>query len=363
MDDFAQRLLRWYDQHGRHDLPWQRDATPYHVWLSEIMLQQTQVATVIPYYERFTERFSDVQSLARAPIDEVLHLWSGLGYYARARNLHATAKRIVADHGGAFPADLDALQALPGIGRSTAGAIYSTALGGRAPILDGNVKRVLARFHAIEGWPGTSAVAARLWTCAEIHTPTERVAAYTQAIMDLGATLCTRTSPACEACPVAAGCTARAAGRQAEFPGRKPKRNKPVRETTFALILAPGRELFLERRPDRGIWGGLWCFPEVADESAAVALCERRLGRPARDARTLPGLRHTFTHYHLDIRPVLLELEREPARIADGDSIRGWAVTSLPAVGLAAPVQRLWLDVAGALEETEEPSRQGEISL
>ncbi len=235
MDTFAERLLTWYEKHGRHDLPWQRDATPYHVWVSEIMLQQTQVATVIPYYERFVERFPDVRSLADAAIDEVLHHWSGLGYYARARNLHKAARTVCDEFGGQFPPVLEELESLPGVGRSTAGAILSSALGGRAPILDGNVKRVLARYHAIGGWPGRSAVMKTLWEHAEAHTPHERVAEYTQAIMDLGATLCTRSRPACDDCPQRSDCQARALGRQADFPGRKPTREKPTRTTCFVI--------------------------------------------------------------------------------------------------------------------------------
>ena len=363
MDDFAQRLLAWFDDHGRHDLPWQRDATAYHVWLSEIMLQQTQVATVIPYYERFTAAFPDVASLASADIDEVLHLWSGLGYYARARNLHAAAKRVVDDFGGEFPATLDDLESLPGIGRSTAGAILSTALGGRAPILDGNVKRVLARYHGVEGWPGKTAVARELWTLAEAHTPRQRVADYTQAIMDLGATLCTRSRPACGRCPVGGGCVARAQERTGDYPGRKPRKDKPLRHTVFVIACSPARELFLERRPPTGIWGGLWCFPEAASEDDAVALCQARFAQAPRERRHLPGLRHSFSHYDLDIAPLLLTLDREPGTIAEGDALRPWPTTSLPAVGLAAPVQAIWKRATAAIGVHASNPQQGEIEL
>ena len=344
IDDFAQRLLAWFDDHGRHDLPWQRDATPYHVWLSEIMLQQTQVATVIPYYQRFIGAFPSVEALAAAQPDDVLHYWSGLGYYARARNLHRAAREVVTLYAGEFPADLELLQTLPGIGRSTAGAILSTALGGRAPILDGNVKRVLARFHAVEGWPGRGAVSARLWELAEQHTPRERVADYTQGIMDLGATLCTRSRPACERCPLVEGCAALAQDRQAEFPGKKPKKTLPTRQTAFAIVHTPENDIFLERRPNSGIWGGLWCFPEVADPAGAERLCADRLATEVTDHRLLPVLRHSFSHYHLEIQPVLLTLARTPTAVAEREDLRCWPAGALPPVGLAAPVTRLWLD-------------------
>ncbi|MEM9758752.1 MAG: A/G-specific adenine glycosylase [Pseudomonadota bacterium] len=362
-EGFATALLAWFDDHGRHDLPWQRDATPYHVWLSEIMLQQTQVATVIPYYERFTESFPSVDALANADIDEVLHLWSGLGYYARARNLHRAAVMVRDEYGGVFPPDLESLEALPGIGRSTAGAILSSALGGRAPILDGNVKRVLTRYRAVEGWPGKTTVNRRLWDLAEAFTPHERVADYTQAIMDLGATLCTRRKPACERCPVNPGCLARREGREEEFPQRREKREKPTRETVFAIVCTPGAELFLERRPPSGIWGGLWCFPEVRDAQEALSLCEQRLGRTPYSQQALPGLRHSFSHYHLEIQPLLLSLDSQPTAVAEGDSLQSWPAASFPPVGLAAPVAKIWRQVAAQLGEAAEEPTQGEIAL
>lgn len=353
MDDFATRLLAWYDLHGRHNLPWQRDATPYHVWLSEIMLQQTQVATVIPYYERFTSRFPDIQALAAAEADDVLHHWSGLGYYARARNLHKAAKMLVADFSGTLPADLEALESLPGIGRSTAGAILSTALGGRAAILDGNVKRVLARFHAVEGWPGKSAVASRLWELAESHTPDTRVADYTQGIMDLGATLCTRSKPDCHRCPLADDCAALALGQQGDFPGRKPRKVKPTRTTSFVIAHTPKGELLLERRRPSGIWGGLWCFPEVDDDAGAIRYCEETLAVDVARTMALPTLRHSFSHYHLEISPLLLTLSKTPALIREGQELRCWPSENAPAVGLAAPVKRLWEQAVKALENSE----------
>jgi A/G-specific adenine glycosylase len=360
---FADQLLAWFDEHGRHDLPWQRDATPYHVWLSEIMLQQTQVATVIPYYKRFTQRFPRVEDLAAAQPDEVLHLWSGLGYYARARNLHRAAQQVVDAHGGVFPADLEALQALPGVGRSTAGAILSSALGGRAPILDGNVKRVLARYHTVDGWPGTSAVLGRLWALAEAHTPQRRVADYTQAIMDLGATLCTRRRPACERCPVADGCLARREGQPEAYPGRRPARDKPTRETVFAIVCSPGGGVFLERRPPTGIWGGLWCFPEADTTEQAVALCHARLGAGPVRRQELPRLRHSFSHYHLDILPLLLCLDAHPAAVCEDGALCSWPAGELPPVGLAAPVARLWRRTAAELGLVADEPTQGDLTL
>lgn len=342
MDEFATRLLDWFDDHGRHDLPWQRDATPYHVWLSEVMLQQTQVATVIPYYERFIARFPDIQSLADAQEDAVLHLWSGLGYYARARNLHRAAKTVVDQFHGVFPADLEALESLPGVGRSTAGAILSSALGGRAPILDGNVKRVLARFHAVEGWPGRSPVIKQLWELAETHTPHSRVADYTQAIMDLGATLCTRSSPDCGHCPQATACRAKALSRQTDFPGKKPKKSIPTRHTCFAIAATPSGELFLEKRPGQGIWGGLWCFPEFENQEAAERECRGAFGADAQTVQTLETVRHSFSHFHLEITPILLRLEREPHNISEGEKLMSWPAEDLPEVGIAAPVKRVW---------------------
>jgi A/G-specific adenine glycosylase len=275
---------------------------------------------------------------------------------------------VLEEHDGRFPDTLEALTALPGIGRSTAGAILSTALGGRAPILDGNVKRVLARYHAVEGWPGMSAVAQELWDLAERHTPRKRVADYTQAIMDLGATLCTRSRPDCGRCPVAADCAARALGRQTDFPGRKPRREKPTRRTVFVIACSPELELILERRPPSGIWGGLWCFPEATDEQSAIELCTQRYAAPA-SVEHLPGLRHSFTHYHLEISPLLCRIERGPAQVAEGDSIGVWPVRELPAVGLAAPVSRLWRELAARLDDATQDSgearltRQGEIPL
>ncbi|HSN18968.1 MAG TPA: A/G-specific adenine glycosylase [Gammaproteobacteria bacterium] len=337
---FAARLLRWFVRHGRHDLPWQKRRTPYRVWISEIMLQQTQVATVIPYYRRFMARFPTVGALAAAPVDEVLHLWTGLGYYARARNLHKAAQLIRDRHGGRFPRAMEAVQALPGIGRSTAGAILAISAGQRHPILDGNVKRVLTRHGAVPGWPGDPHVEARLWELAEGYTPKSRAAEYTQAIMDLGATLCTRSKPRCGECPVAADCMARRLGKQPEFPSPKPRKAMPVKRTRMLLLLAEG-SVFLERRPPAGIWGGLWGFPEVAAGADARAWCRTRFGAAPRRVRELVPLRHTFSHFHLDIEPVEVQLAGTGA-VQEGEN--RWHPLGEPVrVGLAAPVKK-WLD-------------------
>ncbi len=292
---FAVRLLGWWEVHGRHDLPWQIERTPYRVWVSEIMLQQTQVSTVVGYFERFMARFPTLANLAEAELDEVLSLWSGLGYYARARNLHACARICRAEHGGELPADAQALEALPGIGRSTAHAILAQAWNRRAPILDGNVKRVLARHAGVEGWPGRSEVLKRLWLEADARTPEDRAADYTQAIMDLGAGICTPRRPACLLCPVQADCQALAQDRVDELPGRKPRRNRPHRETTLLIWRDPAGRVLLERRPPSGIWGGLWCLPEASGEADPEP-------GPEYNAETgIPSLDHQFTHFSLTL--------------------------------------------------------------
>ena len=335
--DFAARVLRWYDDHGRKDLPWQNTADAYRVWVSEIMLQQTQVRTVIPYFERFMHRFPDVLSLAGAELDEVLQHWSGLGYYARARNLHRAAKVIRNEHGGRFPSEVDAVSALPGIGRSTAGAILALAFGQRHAILDGNVKRVLARHAAVAGWPGKTAVARELWELAEARTPMQRVGDYTQAIMDLGATLCTRSAPACGSCPVNSDCVALAAGEVERFPGSKPKRERPLRETTMVLAVADGA-VYLERRPATGIWGGLWSLPEVSDVGD---WCAQRFNTDAVETQSWDTLRHSFSHYDLDIAPVVVRIDAVSSKVADYDDSTWYRPGDAPPGGIAAPVMRL----------------------
>ncbi len=336
---FAGRLLEWYDHSGRKHLPWQREIDPYRVWVSEIMLQQTQVTTVIPYFERFMASFPDIGTLAAAGEDDVLAHWSGLGYYARARNVHAAAKAVCDEHDGVFPTDFDAVVALPGIGRSTAGAILAIACGQRHAILDGNVKRVLARHAAIDGWPGASAVAKQLWALAESHTPTERVNHYTQAIMDLGATLCTRTRPDCRACPVADDCLAREQGAVERYPAKKPKKVKPLRQTTMVLAVDAGA-VYLERRPASGIWGGLWSFPEPGPDSLDD-WCEARFAVLPAGSTRWSTVRHSFSHYDLDIEPVVLRLAGASRKVADRDGARWVPLDSPPPGGIAAPVKKL----------------------
>jgi len=338
---FNQRLLAWFDRHGRRDLPWQQDPTPYRVWVSEIMLQQTQVATVIPYYLRFMARFPNVTALADAPLDDVLHLWSGLGYYARARHLHKAARVVRDQHQGRYPEEREALQGLPGIGRSTAGAILAFACGQRHPILDGNVKRVLCRHHAIDGWPGHSGASRELWTLSEHYTPLQRVADYTQAIMDLGATVCTRARPRCGACPLASDCAAYGQGMETDYPRARPRRTLPVRAVVFVMLRRAGGELLLERRPPVGVWGGLWSFPECPPEVPVEEWCQQRLARIPREVRYLSPLRHTFSHFHLDITPALVRVEDPGVGVLDGDGTLWYNPTRPGARGLPAPVTRL----------------------
>lgn len=336
---FSRRVLKWFDEHGRKHLPWQQSITPYRVWLSEIMLQQTQVTTVIPYFERFVANFPDVQSLAHAPIDQVLHLWTGLGYYARARNLHQCAKRVVKDYGGEFPSSVETLSELPGIGRSTAGAISSIAFKQSAAILDGNVKRVLARHFAIGGWPGNLSVANQLWKVAEELTPKTRTDAYTQAMMDLGATLCSRSKPRCESCPLMETCLAYATGKVKEFPGKKPKKDLPEKAVQMVILRNQEGNFLLQQRPPQGIWGGLWSFPEI-DTTQDVRLYVKSNWSTPIELERWDRVRHTFSHFHLDITPVLVQLDKLPKSI--GEKAIHWYNPLQPdALGLAAPVKKL----------------------
>ncbi|GAB4360317.1 MAG: A/G-specific adenine glycosylase [Immundisolibacter sp.] len=339
--DFAARLLAWHADNGRHDLPWQQPRTPYRVWVSEIMLQQTQVSTVVPYFERFMARFPDIRALAEAPLDEVLHLWTGLGYYARARHLHCAARRVCHHHGGQLPTDPAALTALPGIGRSTAGAILALASGQRQPILDGNVKRVLCRHRAVAGWPGTSAVQARLWELAEALTPPDRVADYTQAIMDLGALVCTRRQPRCGDCPVHADCLALASAAVSDYPQPRPRRDLPQRRTTLLLLRRSDGRVLLERRPPAGLWGGLWSLPEYSGAVAELAAwCRQRYGLWPQTVHGGEPFTHTFSHFRLHITPLECCVRAAPTCLdAPG---RLWYNPTDPArLGLAAPVRRL----------------------
>ena len=334
---FSSRLIAWQDRHGRHDLPWQQSRDAYRIWLSEIMLQQTQVSTVIPYYARFLERFPDIEALAAAPVDSVLERWAGLGYYARARNLHRCAQIVVAEHGGRFPQDPESIAELPGIGRSTA-AIAAFAYGRRAAILDGNVKRVLARCFGIEGFPGSAQTAKTLWALAESLLPAQRIEAYTQGLMDLGATLCTRGKPFCSACPLHEMCSARRGGRQAELPTAKPGKTVPERETSV-LLLTDGRRILLERRPPSGIWGGLLALPEVAADGAeAFAL---RHACRIRATQALAPLKHSFTHFRLTIRPLLCLAEIGTQRVADGSGWEWLSPGDIQTAALPTPIRKL----------------------
>jgi len=352
VDAFARRLLTWFETHGRHDLPWQQDTTPYSIWVSEIMLQQTQVSTVVPYFKRFMRSFPSVQALAAADQDDVLAHWSGLGYYARARNMHRAARRIVDDFDGDLPRTLSALMDLPGIGRSTAGAILALAHGQREPILDGNVKRVLARYHGIEGWSGKSAVLAQLWALAEKHTPSREIAAYTQAIMDLGATVCTRGDPSCSECPVRRGCRAFREGRQAELPAPRPRRDRPQRSVHVLLVRDDEQRVLLERRPATGIWGGLFSLPELADDQEAVSWCHANLNAKVSAQRALTPVGHSFTHFDLMIRPTLLELDGGPSSVMDRPDWLWYNPAMKSELGLAAPIAAL-LDKVSAQSELE----------
>lgn len=335
---FSDRVIAWYHQFGRKHLPWQQQINPYRVWVSEIMLQQTQVATVIPYFERFMARFPSVADLAAADADEVLHLWTGLGYYARARNLHRCAQAVVNEHGGVFPDSVDALEGLPGIGRSTAGAIASLSMGVCAPILDGNVKRVLARHYAVEGWPGQAAVARELWSITAAVTPEQSCNHFNQAMMDIGATLCTRSKPACDRCPVAETCIARAQGDPLLYPGKKPKKEKPVKHVQMLIMQNEQGEYWLEQRPATGIWGGLWSFPELSLGESVDAYLDNR-GCDVGGIERWTEFRHTFSHYHLDIQPVLVVISGEVAKIADRSG--GWFARETLQVGVPAPVEKL----------------------
>lgn len=333
MRAFSRHLIDWHKHHGRHNLPWQQTRDPYRIWLSEIMLQQTQVATVIPYYSRFLERFPDIASLAAADLDEVLQLWSGLGYYSRARNLHRAAQMIVAQHHGTFPRDFDQILMLPGIGRSTAAAISAFAFGERHAILDGNVKRVFARHFGIEGYPGEKKVENAMWEKAEQLLPQSGIEAYIQALMDLGATVCGRSRPACAACPLQNNCAAHAQGRTAELPEAKQRKALPRKETVMLILLSKG-EVMLEKRPPTGIWGGLWSFPEIAVGEDPVAICAERYGMAVKPEAPWPHLNHTFTHFKLNIVPQPLQLLQELPRVNEGK--RMW-LNKEEALGAAIP--------------------------
>ncbi|MEM6988051.1 MAG: A/G-specific adenine glycosylase [Pseudomonadota bacterium] len=318
--DLAHAAVDWWYEHGRKDLPWQQNPTPYRVWVSEIMLQQTQVRTVLGYFDAFMNDFPTVRALAEASEDAVLRRWTGLGYYARARNLHKAAKQICDRFNGDLPAEQHELESLPGIGRSTAGAIRSLAHQQRAAILDGNVKRVLARFYAVPGWPGERQTLEALWAHAERHTPERDHRIYSQAMMDLGATLCTRSKPQCLLCPLQSPCKGQSSPER--YPGKKPRKPLPVKQATLLIAIDDDGHTLLEKRPSKGIWGGLWSFPEFEDHSALCNWLARNYYPPTRDLEALPAFRHTFSHFHLDITPVRADVSRSHSSaglIMDGD--------------------------------------------
>ncbi|HFD11523.1 MAG TPA: A/G-specific adenine glycosylase [Crenotrichaceae bacterium] len=340
---FQHSLLDWYDCHGRKDLPWQsKPANAYAIWVSEIMLQQTQVSVVIPYFQRFMTRFPTVQALASASLDRVLEHWAGLGYYARARNLHKTAQIINTDYAGQFPAQLDVLCRLPGIGRSTAAAILSMAFSQRHAILDGNVKRVLARFYGIQGWPGKASVSKQLWQLSDDLTPPNRVADYTQAIMDLGATLCTRRNPECTACPVASACVARITKRIEELPTPRKQQAIPVKHCYMAVLLNSKSDVYLQKRAASGIWGGLWSLPEHADKNSVIEWFQQRLVDKT-SLKWLPVRKHTFSHFHLHFQPVLAQ-SGQPHTISEFAQ-SGWFKPDQSQPAMPAPIQKLLSDI------------------
>ncbi len=346
-DDFAARLLRWHASGGRHDLPWQHPRTPYRVWLSEIMLQQTQVRTAAPYFERFVAALPTLPALAAAPRDTVLALWSGLGYYARARNLHAAAKQCVQQHGGELPRDLQALIALPGIGRSTAAAILAQAWGDPHAILDGNVKRVLARYYGVSGWPGLPAVERELWRLAESHLDvasmaSHRMADYTQAQMDLGATICTRANPACVLCPLQADCIARREGRTAELPTPRPGKVLPRREAGVLWLEDAEGRVLLERRPPVGVWASLWSLPQTGPDALDRAQwLQAHVNASPEDGERLATVAHGFSHYHLDLHPFRWRNVALRTAVADNDALRWVPAHELESLGIPAPIRRL----------------------
>ncbi len=336
---FATRLVAWQRTHGRHDLPWQRTRDAYRIWLAEVMLQQTQVATVVPYYLRFLAAFPHVRALAAAPLDRVLEHWSGLGYYRRAHHLYASARALVDRHGGDFPRDPASIATLPGIGRSTAAAIAAFAFGARTAILDGNVKRVLARHRGIEGFPGTAKVAATMWAVAESLLPKRGIEAYTQALMDLGATVCTRAAPRCGECPVARDCVALRDGRVAELPSPRPKRALPQRAVRVLLVERAGA-ILLEKRPAAGIWGGLWSLPEIEPDADVARHCKARYAANVTAGENLRPIEHSFTHYRLTILPQRVTVRAWPSR-AESPGLVWLTRDDALAAALPAPIRTL----------------------
>ncbi len=346
---FSSQILSWFDHQGRKSLPWQQNKTPYRVWVSEIMLQQTQVSTVIPYFQRFVEKFPDVAALANAPEDEVLHIWTGLGYYSRARNLHKTARIIVSEYNSIFPDDIERLQLLPGIGLSTAGAIIAIAFQKKATILDGNVKRVLTRFQGINEWPGEKKTLQTLWSLAEKYTPTTRIADYTQAIMDIGATICTRGKPRCHVCPIKTHCVAFHQNLQSEIPKSKPKTKIPTRYATLFIFMNHHQTILLEKRPSTGIWGGLWSLPQENEWLNTDEIKHRATQQfpfAIQKIERLQTFRHTFSHFHLEILPVLIRVkENRKRKVMAADSHIWYNLQSPEQIGLPAPVKKLLMEI------------------
>lgn len=338
----SQKILKWFDKEGRHDLPWQKNPTPYRVWVSEIMLQQTQVTTVIDYFERFMKRFPTLAQLATAPLDDVFQLWSGLGYYARAKNLHKTAQIIHTRYKGKFPTDYEAVLDLPGIGRSTAGAILAISTQQRYPILDGNVKRVLARHFAIDGWSGNPKTLEKLWQYSEEITPKKRVEDYTQAIMDLGATVCTRSQPKCTVCPIASTCQAKKLDRVKLYPIPKPKAKIPTKTTNVLMLISRKHQcILLEKRPIKGIWGGLWSLPECGLQTNINDWCAKTFKLNLKTINAWEPVLHTFTHFHLNIHPVLCEIQNQHKPKSIDSNYQWHFFEKTDTLGLAAPIRRL----------------------
>ncbi|MCL1078289.1 adenine DNA glycosylase [Parashewanella spongiae] len=354
LHSFSNRIINWYDKFGRKTLPWQLDKTPYKVWISEVMLQQTQVTTVTPYFNKFLSSFPDVVSLANATQDEVLHHWTGLGYYARARNLHKAAQTIRDKYSGTFPDTFDDVVALSGIGRSTAGAVLSLACGKYFAILDGNVKRVLARHAAIEGWPGKKPIENQLWEQAERYTPQKGIEKYNQAIMDIGSAICTRSKPKCSECPIAIDCQAQLQGRQTDFPGKKPKTDKPTRQAHF-LVLLEHKKVLLKQRPSEGIWGGLWCFPEFSTSDELQTHIQNHNLTKVKQQK-LSSFRHTFSHFHLDVSATLINLNSINNQVMEATYTNNYSglwydLITPDKVGLAAATERVLAEVKATTKE------------
>ena len=354
---FSDSVLSWYHLYGRKSLPWQDKQTSYVVWVSEIMLQQTQVSTVIPYFERFMTRFPTIVHLANTPLDEVLHFWTGLGYYARGRNLHKSAQIIVKEFNGVFPTSFSDIIALPGIGRSTAGAILSLSLSQHFPILDGNVKRTLTRYFAVSGWPGIKSVENQLWELAEKNTPKNEVKEYNQAMMDIGAMVCTPRNPKCTLCPLKDHCQANFLEKQHDFPGKKPKKTLPEK-TAYLLVLQYKNKIFLEQRPLSGLWGGLWCLPETQEKELLTFIKEKEheLGFSSDTAlEYLGAFRHTFSHFHLDIVPVRLMVNIQPdtqknQTLLESNKTLWYNLNQPPKIGLSSPIKKILLQLTRDLE-------------